>query len=82
MRKRIGNHPNEGALAMRRALQRRRENQTDATRVLGVAEGVVHRWLFCDRLPIASARIRILEYYGVPIGAWDRPIAVMAFGSE
>lgn len=70
----MGPHPNEGARLFWVELCGKKETQSDATDRIGVKPGTVHHWLYGDRVPAAKHRIRIVELYGVPISAWDRPI--------
>lgn len=61
---------NRGACALRRAIDTRELTQGDVRRALGVASGMVTRWLSGDRKPGARNAAKIQKMYGVRLEWW------------
>ena len=69
----LGEHFNEGARRLWLAMAKRHETAEDVTRKLGVARGMVGRWLYGDRRPDRLSTQKLVEKYRIPATAWDSP---------
>lgn len=70
-RSELGENFNEGARRLWVTMLKRGESAEDVTRSLGVARGMVGRWLYGDRRPDRSSTQRLVEKYRIPASAWD-----------
>lgn len=64
---------NEGAVRLKRAMTRRREEQADVRRRLGAPSGVVSRWLSGECRPSLVNALALQRLYGVPVACWHKP---------
>lgn len=67
----VGPKFSEGARQLWLALVERNWTQEEARVELGLARGMLSRWLYGERCPGGPMRVRLVERLAIPVGAWD-----------
>lgn len=72
-RQTLGGNVSEGVRLLWLVMAEKGLTQEDVRNALGVARGVVSRWLYADRQPDLDSAVKMAAEYGIPTESWTVP---------